>query len=50
LELEKKKVELAKFVENLVEKIKDSFEVVIPKTLIDQEVKQRLESLKQRYG
>ena len=47
---EKKKVELNKFVEDLLSKIKDSFDVVLPKTLIDQEVKQRLESLKQRYG
>ena len=50
LELEKKRAELTKFVEKLLEKIKDSFEVIVPKTLIDQEVKQRLESLKQRYG
>ena len=47
---EKKKVELSKFVEDLLSKIKYSFEVVVPKTLIDQEIKQRLESLKQRYG
>lgn len=47
---EKKRIELNKFVEDLLAKIKDSFEVVLPKTLIDQEVKQRLESLKQRYG
>ncbi len=47
---EKRRTELTKFVEDLLEKIKDSFEVVLPKTLVEQEVKQRFESLKQRYG
>ena len=47
---QKKMVEINKFIEDLLLKIQDSFEVVVPKTLIDQEVKQRLESLKQRYG
>jgi len=50
LKKEKRRIELNKFVEDLLAKIKDSFEVVLPKTLIDQEIKQRLESLKQRYG
>jgi FKBP-type peptidyl-prolyl cis-trans isomerase (trigger factor) len=50
LKIEKRRTELNKFVEDLVAKIKDSFEVVIPKTLIDQEIKQRIETLKQRYG
>ena len=50
LQKEKRRIELNKFVEDLLSKIKDSFEVVLPKTLIDQEIKQRLESLKQRYG
>ena len=50
LQVEKRRAELNKFVEDLSNKIKDSFEVVIPKTLVDQEIKQRLETLKQRYG
>ena len=50
LEVDKRRIELNKFVEDLLNKIKDSFEVILPKTLIDQEVKQRLENLKQRYG
>ncbi len=49
LELEKKRTWLAEFVNDLLLKIKDSFDIVLPKTLIDQEIKQRLESLKQRY-
>ena len=50
LQIEKRRTELNKFVEDLVKKINDSFELVIPKTLIDQEIKQRIETLKQRYG
>lgn len=50
LALEKEKRELGKFVEDLVSKIKSSFEVVIPKTLTDQEVKQRVNHLKKQYG
>ena len=50
LKVEKRRTELAKFVEDLLAKIKDSFSVVIPKTLIDQEVSQRIENLAQRYG
>ena len=50
LKVEKRRQELAKFVEDLLEKIKDSFEVIVPKTLIDQEVNQRVENLAQRYG
>jgi len=50
LQVEKKRQELGKFVEDLLEKIKDSFEVTLPKTLVDQEVNQRIENLKQRYG
>ncbi len=48
--VEKRRTELNKFVEDLVKKINDSFELVIPKTLIDQEIKQRIETLTQRYG
>ncbi len=47
---EKERNELAKFIEDLVSKIKSSFEVAIPKTLTDQEVKQRVNHLKQQYG
>jgi len=50
LKLEKRRTELAKFVEDLLAKIKDSFNVVIPKTLVDQEVSQRIENLAKRYG
>ena len=50
LQIEKRKIELNKFVEDLVKKINDSFELVIPKTLVDQEIKQRIETLTQRYG
>ncbi len=48
--VEKRRTELNKFVEDLVKKVNDSFELVIPKTLIDQEIKQRIETLTQRYG
>jgi len=50
LSIEKERNELSKFIENLILKIKNSFEVVVPKTLIDQEVKQRINFLKQKYG
>lgn len=50
LQIEKRRTELNKFVEDLVKKINDSFELIIPKTLIDQEIKQRIDTLKQRYG
>jgi len=50
LKIEKKRTELSKFVEDLLAKIKDSFEVVIPKSLTDQEINQRIENLAQRYG
>ena len=50
LKVEKRRTELAKFVEDLLAKIKDSFEVIIPKSLIDQEINQRIENLAQRYG
>ncbi len=50
LKIEKKRTELWKFVEDLLAKIKDSFNVIIPKTLVDQEVNQRVENLAQRYG
>jgi len=50
LKVEKKRQELSKFVEDLLAKIKDSFDVTLPKTLVDQEVNQRIENLKQRYG
>jgi len=49
LALEKRRIELNKFVEDLITKIKDSFKIIIPKTLIDQEIKQRIDTLKQRY-
>jgi len=47
---EKEKNEISKFVEKLALKISDSFEVYIPKTLIEQEVLKRTDYLKQRYG
>jgi trigger factor len=50
LKVEKRRIELGKFVEDLLSKIKDSFEVVIPSTLVEQEVKQRIENLAKRYG
>lgn len=50
LEIEKRRKELWAFVDDLLAKIKDSFSTVIPKTLIDQEIKQRLEDIKKRYG
>lgn len=49
LEWEKERNELVKFIEDLSDKIQDSFDVEIPKTLVDQEVKQRINNLKKRY-
>lgn len=50
LVVEKERAEMLKFIEDLVSKISPSFSVNIPKTLIDQETKQRLEHLKGQYG
>lgn len=50
LSIEKERAEITKFVEDLISKIKGSFEVIVPKTLTDQEVQQRVNQLKQRYG
>lgn len=50
LSVEKERAEIAKFVEDLVLKIKNSFKITVPKTLTDQEVGQRVNQLKQKYG
>lgn len=50
LSSEKERAELVKFIEDLVSKVSSSFSVQIPKTLTEQETKQRLEHLKAQYG
>ena len=50
LSTEKERNELSKFIEDLISKVKTSFEVIVPKTLVDQEAKQRVTYLKQKYG
>jgi trigger factor len=46
----KKENYLISSVENILNKIKDSFKIQIPKTILDEEVKTRLQSLTKRFG
>lgn len=47
---EKRKNLLNKEVDELINKISTSFELVVPKTMIDEEVKVRLESIEKRFN
>jgi len=50
LENEKKGKVLSETMENIIEQIRTSFDVKISKTLIDQEIKWRLNGVKERFG
>lgn len=47
---QKEEAELMKWVEDFLNKAKDSITIDIPKTLIDQEFKNRMDSLEKRFG
>lgn len=47
---QKKKTQLMKTIDNFLTKAGESFNLIIPKTLIDEEVKTRMKSLEERMG